>query len=238
MATKSLIKIVQTIAGELNLPQPTVVLSSQDQNVLKLLAMVRATCEDLLLEKDWQALQKRYVLTTVAGQASYPFPADIERFLSGTFFDTTNRWPLRGPLTPTQYEMLLTTNLSTSPFERYRVWNNEITFYPTPGAVPLTLVYEYVSNAVVIDAATGASKPDFQQDSDVPVFDYRVVVYGAKVKWLAAEGFDTTAALVDFQRALERVKGTDSPAPRLSLAGGAAVPLISTANIPDGNWVT
>ena len=238
MATKSLLKIVQTVASELNLPQPTVVVSSQDQNVLKLLAMVRAVCDDLLLEYDWELLQTRYVLTTVSGQGSYPFPTDIERFINGTFFDTTNRWPLRGPLTPTAYEMLLTTNLQTSPFERYRVWNGEVTFYPTPGAKPLTLVYEYITNNVIVDGSTGAAKPDFTQDSDYPVFDYRLLVYGAKLKWLAAEGFDTTAAVVDFNRTLERVKSTDAPAPRLSLAGTPTFPMLSTANIPDGNWVT
>lgn len=237
MAQKTILKIVQTVAQELNLPTPSGVLSSADQTIQKMLALVRAQCDIMLAEFNWQMLQTRYTFTTVDGQADYPFPSDIERFISGTFFDTTNRWELRGPLTPTGWELLKTTNLSASPFERYRVWNNQISLYPTPGSSQITIALEYISNNVVIDGNTGVSKADFTQDSDICKFDFRTVVFGVKYRWLASIGQDTTAALIDYKRAFELAKGTDVPDMRLSLTGGTlATPLLSTRNIADGNW--
>jgi hypothetical protein len=234
---KSLISLVQQLSGEMNLPQPTAVISSEDQNVKKLLALLRATCDDLLAEHDWQVLQTRYALTTSNGVDNYAFPSDIERFISATFFDETNRWPLRGPLTPSGWEWLKTTQLSSSPFERFRIQGDRLYLYPTPGASPISLAMEYVSRNYVRDGSTSAPKSDFTQDSDICVFDHRVVIYGTKVKWLASISQDTTAALVDYSRALEFSKGSDSPAPRLFLDGCPATPLLSSRNYPDGSWV-
>jgi hypothetical protein len=88
----------------------------------------------------------------------------------------------------------------------------------------------------VQDGSTGALKPDFTQDSDIALFDHRLLVYGTKYKWQQSIGADTTASLANFNRALEFAKGSDSPAQRLSIFGATTVPMLSPANLPDGNW--
>lgn len=236
MAQKSILSIIQTVASEFNLPQPSIVVSSTDPNVLKLLAFARAVNDDLLAEHDWQELQTRHTFTTVDGTATYAFPTDIKRWISGTFFDTTNRWELVGPLSPRQWEWLLTWNTESGPFERLRIYNNLIHLYPTPDAA-YTMVAEYISSFPVFDGSTGEPKADYTQDSDVCRFDHRLVVYGIKLKWLASIGQDTTAALSDYKRSLEFAKGSDMPAPRISLVPNGRFPFISNANLPDGNWV-
>jgi hypothetical protein len=61
-----------------------------------------------------------------------------------------------------------------------------------------------------------------------------MVVYGAKAKWLATNGMDTTAALSEYNRAVELAKGSDIPGRTLNIIGGSnGVPMLSTANIPD-----
>jgi len=233
---KSVLQIVQAVAAEFNLPQPSVVVSNQEASVQQLLSFVRSVCEDLLEEFDWQVLQSRYTFTTSDGVDEYAFPSDIQRFSNGTFFDQTNRWPLRGPLTPSQWEWLLTTNVVSGPFERFRVVKDKLFLYPVPGTTPYNFVFEYVSNSYVRDASLGTPKSDFTQDADVIVFDHRVVIYGVKLKWMTAKGLDSSAALSDYVRALEFAKGSDSPAPTLSLIGGTGIPLLSTANIADGGF--
>ncbi len=238
MAQKSILSIIQTAAAELNLPPPTAVVSSYNQNTLKMLALARAVCDDLLHEFDWQQLQKAHQLTTSDGVDSYDMPSDFERFINGTFFDQTNQWPLRGPKTPGEWQWLKAGLNNGAPFERFRVYNNKLWLTPVPGSTPLNLVFEYVSNAYVKDGTTGATKSDFTQDSDVCLFDHRLMVYGVKLKFLSSIGQDTSAALTDFNRAYEFAKGSDTPAPRLSLGPVDACPLISTANYPDGSWMT
>lgn len=236
MAQKTLLQLIQTVAAELNLPVPQGAISATDQNVLKLLALTRATCDDLLAEYDWQQLQTRYTFTTTAGVDSYALPADMERFINGTFFDQNNRWPLRGPKTPSEWEWLKVGLSNGAPFQRFRIYGNLFYVFPTPGATPYTFVFEYIANSYVRDAI--GRKMDFTQDSDICLFDHRLVIYGVKLKWKASISQDTTEALADYVRALNFSKGSDSPAPRLSLAPMSAYPVISNANYPDGSWAT
>ena len=233
---KTILQIIQQVATELNLPQPTAVVSSQDQNVLKLLGIARAVCDDLLAEHDWQCLQMLHTFSTSDGVQSYAFPVDIARFIEFTIFDSTSRWPVQGSLTPGQWEWLKTGFVSSPPYSRYRIWQDEIFLDPTPGPTAHTLSLEYISNYFVRDGSTGAGKPDFTQDDDICVFDHRVMVYGVKLKFLASISQDTTAALVDYARALMFAKGHDIPAQRLSLVTGSDTRLLSTENYTDGSW--
>jgi hypothetical protein len=196
MAQKTLLEIAKTICSELGFPTPTTVVSSTDTNILKLLSMIQAACDDILREYDWQVLNTRYTFTTSPGVESYAFPTDTERFIGSTFFDQ-NRWPMAGPLTGPEWEQVKVSNLASSPFVRYRIMNNLMYLYPVPGNAPYTFLYEYMSNACFTSNA-GLPQTSLLQDSDKIRFDQRCVVYGAKLKWLASVNMDTTAALVDY----------------------------------------
>ena len=234
---KSIADLITSVTKVYNLPTPATVITSQDANVQQLLAFAREVNADLLAEFGWETLQTEYSFTTVDGQDEYEFPADIDRWINGTFFDQTNRWEMLGPLSPRNWEWLKVWNVAGTPFQRFRVFGGKIHLYPTPGPTPITFVCEYISNSAVLDGSTGLPKADYTQDSDVCRFDSRVVVYGIKLKWAIAKGLDTTAALTDYRRALEQAKGSDAPAPRLSLLRGCGNGwMISNANIPDGNW--
>lgn len=233
---KTILQILQAVAAEMNLPQPQVVIGATDQTVNKLLALTRAICDDLLSEFNWEALHKRYTFTTTNGVDGYSTPSDFERFVPNTFFNVSTRSAMRGPLTPTQWEAIKTTNIAASPFTNFRVFGEKVYLYPTPGTTSYNYVYEYISNNYVLDSG-GTPKSDFTADSDVCVFDHRVIFYGLKLKWLASIGQETTAALMDFQRAKEFAKASDTPAPKLSMSGVVAHPFITTNNIADGSWV-
>lgn len=233
MATKTLLDVARAITTELGFPVPTTVVSSTDTNILKLYALIRSTCDDLLREHDWQQLQKTYTFNTISGVDNYSFPTDEERFISCTFYDQNNRWPMQGPLTNVEWEQIKVSNLATSPYERYRILGNKMYLFPVPGTAPHTFVYEYMSNSYCTSSG-GAPQSDIQQDSDLILFDHRCVIYGAKLKWLASVNLDTTAALVDYARTLEYAKGANVPTRTLNISGyGAGIPLLSTANIPD-----
>lgn len=233
---KTVIQLISQVAAELNLPVPTTVVTSQDQNVKKLFAFLVAVCDDLLAEHSWQDFQFRHTVTTANGVEDYDFPTDIHRFISGTFFDEGNRWPWQGPLTPGQWEWLKTGYGIVGPYERFRIWQDKISFLPVPTGVT-TFVCEYISNTYAQDGSTGLRKSEFTQDSDICLFDHRMVVYGIKLKFLASISQDTTAALVDYNRALEFAKSQDTPGPRLSLNGYQSWGrLIDNANLADGSW--
>lgn len=234
MAQKSLITIIQSAMAELNLPRPTIAVSSTDQNVIKMVALLRAVCDDLLAEYDWQVLQTRYSFSTT-GVESYTLPADKGRFISGTFFDANNRWPMKGPRTAIEWEWIKASNWNGGPFTSMRVYGDKLYITPVPTDT-FTFNFEYLSSNYVNDGSSGVSKSEFTQDSDICVFDHRVVIYGLKLKWRESIGQDTSSALSDYQRALEFAKGSDQPAQKINLLGSTGYHMIGTSNIPDGSW--
>ena len=235
MAQKTILQITQAVCGELNFPQPATVISSQDQNVLKLLEFARAINDDLLYEFDWQVLQNTYTFSTTNGVATYPFPTDYCRSIDGTFFDTSNRWPLRGSLTPTQWAIINTFNVSTSPFERMRVMGGKLDLFPTPGATTINFRFDYISSNYVIDGGTQLPKADYTQDSDICIFDARLVEYGIKWKFLSGIGQDASAAQAEYMKALSLAKGRDLPSQRISLIPPQER-LLSNSNFADSNF--
>jgi hypothetical protein len=52
MAQRTILQIAQAVNTELGFPKPMTVVSSTDTNVIKLLALITATCEDLMNEFD------------------------------------------------------------------------------------------------------------------------------------------------------------------------------------------
>jgi hypothetical protein len=236
MAQRTLLQLVNSAQTELNLPVSSVVFTSTDQNVVKLKNLLIAVADDLLREYDWQDLITVYQFSTIAGQSSYSLPTDIDRFINGTFFDKTNRYPIRGPKTASEWEWIQSGLVtSATPFERFRIFDNTFYVYPPPGTTTLNFVYEYISNNYVLVGGTTPG-PSFTSDSDTCVFDSRLIIYGLKLKWKASIGQDTTDALSEYLRILALRKGQDKPAPRLQLGPGMTFPIISGANIPDGNW--
>lgn len=233
---KSISQIITTVCRELTLPAPATIISSNDPNVQQLLAFATAVKDDLINEFDWQALETRYSFTTTAGVDQYPFPLDIKRWVNGTFFDKTNRWEMRGPQTARQWEWLHVWQVAGTPFERFRIQGDKINLFPVPGSTPYTFNCVYVSNHGVIDGSTMLPKEDFTQDSDRFRLDARLMVYGIKLKYLSSKGQPTGDALADYNRALNAAKSGDAPARRLSLLPACPNWMLSTANIPDGNW--
>lgn len=233
MAQKTLIQIITLVASEMNLQQPQTVIGSTVQTTQKLLALAHAVGDDLLYEFDWPFLQTRTTVTTSNGVDNYAFPTDIQRMISGTFWNQATSWKMRGSLTPVEWERLQVTSISASPFEKLRVYRGKLYLYPTPSSV-YTFVYEYISNNYIVSTA-GTPKGTFTADDDICLFDHRLMVYGIKLKFLASTGQDTTNALIDYNRALEFAKGQSTPGQKLSFDSRSRGEFISTANIPDMN---
>lgn len=236
MATKTLLEIVQAVTGELALPTPTAVLSSQDLTIVQLRALVLASGEELVQHTDWQRLLYVHTFNTVNGQAEYAFPSDVKRIASATAWDRTNQWPLRGAKDPVAWERLVSGSVASPPTTHFRLKQNKIELYPVPGTTPITIGFEYYSSNFILDGTTNLPKDDFTLDSDYPVFDGRLMVCLTKLKWLETKGFDTRAAAQDYNAALASALGGDTPSAPLSLVGSTGQHLIDANNVADGSW--
>jgi hypothetical protein len=217
----------------------------------QLFALYNATGEMLVKRRFWRRLFGETTITCVDGQAAYPLPEDFARPITQTEWDQTNKWPMIGPASPQQWQYLKSGILSTGPRERFRLVGDAIDIWPVPGAntgggglpLPLTLSYYYVSKGWVINGdwlENPASLPvrlnKAVKDTDSCIFDDRLMISGVKFRFYAAKGFDTTSFAADWQSNLDDAIAQDQGAPILSLARSPQFPLITIANIPDGNW--
>ena len=166
------------------------------------------------------------------GQVNYPLPSDWLRQIEQTEWDRTNRWPLNGPKSAQEWQNFKSGIVYAGPRLRFRIANNTIQLNPPPSSNAL-LSMEYVSSHWVT-ALDGSTKDRFTLDTDTPVFDESLMVEGLKMRWNKAKGFayDDKA----YNDLLSMCQAQNKSAPTLSLAQGNASVLISTAQVPDGNW--
>lgn len=231
MGRKTVIDLFQLMCPTLHMGKPQVVFSSTDADVIKLTAFLHEALDDIKSEHEWQFLRREHLLTTVPAQADYDFPADIDHFISATFYDRTNRWDVPGSLTAQEWQDLKAWELGY-PFYRFTIAGDKIKFYPTP-TEPVSLACEYVSNAVVTSSG-GTFKSQATEDSDIILFDHRLVIALIKFKWRDALGEDTSSAADDYDDFLSSTKAQDVPRRVINAAGSCnTTPFVSTLNWPE-----
>lgn len=113
--------------------------------------------------------------------------------------------------------------------QNYRLW-------PPPGALdtPIDLVFEYISNSVVISPTLGVGQTVFIADTDYPILNSRALVLGAKWRIWQQKGFDYAplqSEAIDF---VERLFAVDGGNKTLSLSPMRANYLITSSNVQDG----
>jgi hypothetical protein len=168
-------------------------------------------------------------------QVQYSLPPDYIKEIPQTEWDRTNRWPLMGPQSAQDWQSFKSGIVYAGPRERFRIVGNTYAINPPP---PNGLVFgfEYISGAW-INSAGGVAQTAFQSDTDTFVFPDSLLITGLKVQWKQSKGLDSSFDLAEFRALLENCKAQDKSFPRLSLSPMGQTVLMTTMNIPDGNWV-
>lgn len=216
-----------------------------DQNIIQLVALLKPVGRGILREREWSHLTNEYSLETVAGQAIYYLPNDFRTMIAQTGWDRTNRLPLGGPLSPQEWQYLKGSGALTNLYLLFRPLQG--IFQLSSGAstpAAHTIYFEYMSNCWVFADVRTASIPIVPEavvaDQDgataaanVICFDPYLFTRALKLRWLTAKGFDTTAAMADYEAALESAKSDDATAPVLSLSRSfGQEPIIGPSNVP------
>lgn len=195
----------------------------------------------------------------VFAQDTYPEPDDFSRFINQTWWDRTNRWALMGPDSPQvdqwhrsgivtigprrhfrqigfnsilgDFNNDFNNDFSTQgPVKNYRIW-------PAPGATdtPLDLVYEYITENVVI-SVIGVGQPNFQADTDITILDANMLILDAKWRMWQIKGFDYAPMQMESIDYVNRSYANDGGAKTLSIPGRRTNFALTTGITQDGNW--
>lgn len=228
--------LMQTILGEVGMPQPGSILAGDDTTV-QLLYLMNGFGARLSRMPFWSELVEEFNVTTTT-DTEYDLPFDWGVPLAGTNWDRTARWPLVGPVTPAEWQVLKSGFGAAAPRFRFRFKDAQFCLHTTP-EVGLTIVQEYLSTGWILGlsgATATVRKPRITLDTDYVLLDEEMFICGVKLLWKEAKGLDTAALVGDFKAMLDAAWGSSAGAPILSLAPSGVSMLLGYGNVPDTNF--
>lgn len=183
--------LLSTAQDILNETKSTVIPSTiigNNQNAAKqVLQAMTISITDLSRAYDWQELIKENSFATVASTEGYALPSDFDRFIDNTFWNTTEKRKVIGPVTPQEWRALNDSTVSGGAVGDYfRIRDDEVKIFPTPTAVE-NYTYEYVTDLIVEDSG-GTGQTGWEADTDVPVIDEYILRLDATWRLLKIQG--------------------------------------------------
>jgi hypothetical protein len=99
-------ELIQNFCYRINVPAPTAfvgVATPTEQQYLSLFQYVGDNLRNRPYQ--WPQLKRGYTFTTTTDTRKYQLPGDFYRILDSSQWDTTNNWPLRGPISDYNYNI-------------------------------------------------------------------------------------------------------------------------------------
>ena len=177
------------------------------------------------------------------GQIQYALPGDIRSFVNATQWDRNFRWPMLGPLSPVEWQVIVSGISPVGPRIRFRVQDNVMTIQPLPGASQTDqIAYEYVSNAWCTSSAgvpnvASGGVCRFATDTDLYLWPEDVLRYGIKWRFRRAKGLDYSQELKTWQDARDfqlSVSGASRSLRMNAVANG--LHFLNYSNCPDTGY--
>lgn len=185
----TLLQIVQQFCNENGLPAPAAVVGAADSHSIKLLAQVRKVLRELLRYR-FPAQNVRVAwTTTVAGEDQgnwRDLVGDDMQSLSGdTFWDETTRLPIKGPLSPVEWQQLKALPAAGACY-RFTIKADRILIHPAmPAGRNLAISY-YTGKQVY--SSTGELKSAVAADTDTFFYSDAIMIDGMSWCWRKAVG--------------------------------------------------
>lgn len=229
--------IVQNACLRIGITSPSAVVTSQDQQVLQLLALLNEEGQSIAERTNWQALTTETSFTTVATeiQTALTTTAPGLRFvINDTIWNRTLKRPVYGPLGPQGWQAQKAM-LFQGPWNQYRIVAGSIKFLPAPTAGQ-SCYFEYVSSNWCTDTTGVTGKSSFTVDSDIGKLDENLMTLGLIWRWKQQKGFGFMADFQKYDQQLRNALGRDASKPVLNLGGGfdgiEPVVLVSSGSWP------
>jgi len=237
----TLIEVVKYVAKSVGHPTTTDVASSTDEAISRLGFYVNLCGSELGFMFNWQHLMKTANLTIVADtpgqiEKGFALPADFKAMIDDTHWDSTSQMPALGPINPQDWQCLVVRQAMITTRFLWRIRDGKL-WIKSPPTTPSNLTFEYLSKYWAVDGEDGTPIDAMMKNSDYHLYPWQLLVLFTRAKWFENEGYDSTGAYLDFQKAFAYETGTNQGATSLSLVPGVGYPYITVArNLPDTGY--
>lgn len=232
----TLLELVQAFCRRTNIDVPTAVMSSTNEQINQIHALLQEEGDDLVTRGDWQQLVNEATHTTVATESQGAITTiasnGFDRFKPNTFWDRSLNLPVY-IVDGTDWQQIKGTSV-TGPRYQARIRGNNLIVNPTPTAGN-TWAFEYVSKNWILDDDGSTQKAIFAEDTDTPLFPDHVIMLGLRWRWKKEKGLEYAEDFRAYEAALKQALGGNGIRRTLNMSSYA--PSINPRIvIPEGNW--
>lgn len=148
----TLATVIQNVANEAGYTVDSAVITSSETTTKQLRTMTQRVNREMGDAYMWPVLFASGSFTTVAGQSTYQLPAAFSMYHYNTFWNSSTRWRLLGPMTPQEYAEIIGYGLNTTVYQRFQfrgLSNSQILMSPTPDTSGQIIIFEYIAERFV-----------------------------------------------------------------------------------------
>lgn len=150
----SLATVIQNVANEAGYTVESNILTSTETTTKQLLAIANRMNREIFEAYPWPKCYASGAITLVNGQATYQLPAAFSYYHYETFWNSSTRWRVLGPMTEQEYAEIRGFGLNTTVYQRFQIRglsNSQLLISPTPGASYSgdIIIFEYIADRSV-----------------------------------------------------------------------------------------
>lgn len=230
----TLLEIIREVCLRSGLLRPTVIMSSQDDMLTQMAALLNEVIVDLRTRFRWQGLFAEATWSALAAENQGDLATlapGLQLLVPRTFYNRTAGMQYEPCLSPDEWAAMRA--MALSPSYRYRLIAGSLRVFPTPTAGDV-MSFEYRSSYAVRDSA-GTPKERFTADTDTCVLPSELLILGLRWRWKAEKGFAYAEEMAAYERLVAETANLD--------AGGRSLSMDNYSKegqpgivIPQGNW--
>lgn len=234
----TILALIQKFARKNNLEVPSVVFASTDAGVLQLRECLDDAGRHIHRKSNWQITLRRASWISIAGEdqgaINTLIGADLDYIVPDSFWDTTERKPIFGPVLDRDWQALKAL-VPSSPYYQYRVMGGKL-LIRGPMVVNHTLSLIWKSrNWLEVSAGSGTYVEAISADTNVPFWDDELMLLGLKAYWKEIKSLPNDKDMLAFNMAVFDAASKDDVKPVIKMHGGE--PQIKPGIwVPAGNW--
>ncbi len=148
----TLATVISNVADEAGYTVESSIIGSTETTTKQLLAIAQRINNDMFEAYPWPKCYASGSITLVAGQASYALPAAFSYYHYETFWNSSTRWRVLGPMTEQEYAYIRGFGLNPTIYQRFQIRgisNSELLISPTPGSSGDIIIFEYIADRSV-----------------------------------------------------------------------------------------
>lgn len=146
--------VITNVANEAGYTVESNIFGSTETTTKQLLAIAQRINRDIFEAYPWPKCYASGSITLVAGTATYELPAAFSWYQYETFWNSSTRWRILGPMSEQDYADIRGFQLNLNTYQRFQIRglsNNQLLISPTPGSNydNNIIIFEYIADRSV-----------------------------------------------------------------------------------------